>query len=125
MRYLMMVKATRESEAGAPPDPALMEAIGKLAEESFRSGVLVQMEGLTPSARGARVRLSRGKLSVTDGPFSEAKELVGGLAIIQADSREEAIEIGRRFMQVHADVLGPSYEGELEVRELVGPPPSQ
>lgn len=118
MRFITMVKAGADYEAGAPPTPELMDAIGKLAEESARAGVLLEMGGLLPSATGARVRVSRGKLTVTDGPFSEAKELIGGYAILQVGSREEAIEHGKRFMALHAEVLGPSYEGELEIRQL-------
>lgn len=121
MRYMMMIKATPESEAGLPPDPALMAAVAKHAEDGFKSGVLVATGGLAPSATGARVKLAGGRTTVTDGPFAEAKELVGGYAIIEAASRDEAIRIGREFMQLHADVLGPSYEGEMEIRQLFGP----
>ena len=118
MRFMMIVKADKNYEAGAPPTPELMAAIGKLSEEMITAGILLDLGGLLPSARGARINVKQGRLTVTDGPFSEAKELIGGYAILQVKSKEEAIERGRRFMQVHADVLGPSYEGELEIRQM-------
>ena len=118
MRFMMIVKADKNYEAGAPPTPELMAAIGKLSEEMIPAGILLDSGGLLPSARGARINVRQGRLTVTDGPFSEAKELIGGYAILQVKSKEEAIERGRRFMQVHADVLGPSYEGELEIRQM-------
>jgi hypothetical protein len=80
MRFIAMVKATKESEAGQPPNPSLMAAIGKLAEESARAGVVIEMGGLLPSAMGARVRTSGGKVTVIDGPFAEFKELETHLA---------------------------------------------
>jgi len=130
MRYMMMVKADPNSESGrkyedgAPPNPKLMEAIGKYAQEMFKAGVLLDTGGLLPSSKGARIRAVLGKLTVIDGPFIETKELIGGYGILRADSREEAIEMGRAFMQLHVDVLGPSYQGELEIREMSDPPDS-
>jgi hypothetical protein len=118
MRFMMMVKGDKRYEAGEPPDPKLMAAIQKLGEEQTRAGILLASEGLLPTSRGARVRVSGGKLTVTDGPFSEAKEVVGGYAILKAGSKQEAIELGKNFMKLHADVLGPSYEGELEIRQM-------
>ena len=118
MKYMMMVKADTDYEAGKPPDPRLIAAIGQHAQEMSKAGVLLETGGLLPSAMGARVRAARGKLSVTDGPFIESKELIGGYAILQAKSRAEAIELGKAFMQIHVDVLGSSYEGELEIRQL-------
>ena len=114
MRYMMLVK----SREGVPPTPELMAAIGGLAQEMFAKGALVDMGGLAPSAAGARIRLARGTLSVTDGPFTEAKELVGGYAVMEAASKAEALEFGRRFMQVHADILGDTLDVELEIRQL-------
>jgi len=119
MRFMMMVKADKNYEAGLPPDPKLMAAIGKLTEDMTEAGVVLETGGLLPSSKGARVRIAGGRLTVIDGPFAEAKELVGGYAILQAKSKEEAIELGKDFMKVHADVLGPSYEGELEIRQLM------
>jgi hypothetical protein len=122
MRFMMMVKADAGYEAGVPPSPQLIEAIGKLSEEMAKAGVLLEAGGLAPSSRGARLAVRGGKVSVTDGPFSEAKELIGGYAILRAGSREEAIALGRRFLDAHARVLGPSCQTELEIRELYGPP---
>ena len=118
MRFISMVKT---AESG-PPSPELMGAIGKLAQELGQSGVLMEMGGLLPSARGARMRLSRGGIRVTDGPFTESKELVGGYAIFSVASKAEAMELGRRFLQVHADILGPDYAIELEICELFDSP---
>lgn len=125
MRFMMIVKADKDYEAGKPPNPELMAAIGKLSEEHARAGVLLESGGLLPSAAGARVRVSGGSLSVIDGPFSEAKELIGGFAILQAKSKQEAIELGKRFMSIHADVLGDSYQGELEIRQMMDVAPHQ
>jgi hypothetical protein len=80
------------------------------------------MGGLAPGTQGARIRLAKSKLTTTDGPFTEAKELVGGFAVLKASSRDEALELGRRFMQVHADILGPDHVVELEIRQIVDPP---
>jgi hypothetical protein len=118
---MMMVKADKSSEAGTPPSPELMAAIGKLTEEMIKAGVVLETGGLAPSSKGARLRLGNGKVTVTDGPFTEAKEVIGGYAIIQARSKEEAIVWGTRFLDTHAQVLGPSYETELEIRQLFGP----
>ena len=118
MRYMMLVKATKDSEAGLPPKPELMAAIGKMAEEATKSGMMVGTGGLMPSLHGARVRVANGQASVIDGPFAETKELVGGYAIFDLKSKEEALKLGREFMQVHADIMGPSYEGELEIRPM-------
>jgi hypothetical protein len=120
MRFMSIVKATRESEAGLPPSPALMEAIGKLAMQEMQDGSLVEMGGLMPSAAATRVRTSGGKVIVTDGPFAELKEIIAGYAVFELPSKTEAVERARRFMQLHLDVLGPDYEGECEIRQLVG-----
>jgi len=118
MRFMIMVKADQDYEAGLPPKPELLGAIGKLSNDMIEAGVLLQTGGLLPSSRGARVRASDGKLSVTDGPFVETKELVGGYAIVETESRDEAIELGKQFMEVHVTVLGSSYDGECEIRQL-------
>jgi hypothetical protein len=118
MRFMMIVKGNKDYEAGKPPSPELIEAIGKHSEEMAKAGVLIESGGLLPSAMGARVNVARGKLTVTDGPFAEAKELVGGFAIMHAASKQEAIELGKRFMEIHVRVLGPSYEGQLEIRQM-------
>jgi hypothetical protein len=118
MKFMMMVKAGKEYEAGEPPKQELVEAIGRITQEMIQKGILIDTGGLLPSSAGARVRVSHGKVTVLDGPFTEAKELVGGYAIMQVATRAEAIELGRRFMELHADVLGSAYEGELEIRQL-------
>ena len=121
MRFMMMVKA---DEKAGPPSAELGAAIGQLGQEMARAGVLLELGGLLPSAAGAKVRLSGGKVTVNDGPFTETKELVGGYAILAAKSKEEAIEYGRRFLNVHAEILGNSYEGELEIRQMAEAPQS-
>jgi hypothetical protein len=118
MRFMVMMKADKEYEAGVPPPPALIDAIGKLTEEKVKAGVVMETGGLLPSSKGARIRLAGGKLSVTDGPFAEAKELIGGYAIVNAKSKQEAIAMGRDFLKLHGEVLGPAYEGECEVRQM-------
>ena len=115
---MMLVKANSAYEAGQPPPPALMEAIAKMGASQQAKGILLQSGGLAPSSRGARVVVTKGKVSVKDGPFAEVKELIGGFAIMRAGSLEEAKELGRAFMQVHVDVMGPSFDGELEIRQL-------
>ena len=122
MKFMMMVKAGKAYEAGEPPIKELLDAIGQITREMIEKGVLVDTGGLLPSRTGARVRVAGGKLTVLDGPFTETKELVGGYAILKVRSRDEAIALGRRFMKIHADVLGPAYEGELEIRQLAEPP---
>ena len=120
MKYMMIVKGG--CDEGRAISPELGAAIGKLGEEMFRTGKMVDMGGLLPTAAGAKIRISAGKLTVTDGPFTETKELIGGYAILRADSKEEAIELGRRFMQLHVDILGPAYESELEIRQMFEEP---
>lgn len=125
MRFMMMVKGNREYEAGAPPKPELMMAMAKLTEEGMKAGYLLETGGLLPSAMGAMLRLDDGKISVTDGPFPETKEVVGGYAIVRANSKEEAIGYGKRFLEVHREVLGSSCQIETELRQLAdfGPEP--
>jgi hypothetical protein len=121
MRFMLIAMGTQDSEAGCAPAPELMAAIGKLGEDMTRAGTLLEMGGLAPTSKGARLRLAGGKVTVTDGPFTEAKEVIGGYAIVQVKSKAEAIELSRRFLQVHADVLGPSYQAESEVRQFIDP----
>jgi len=111
MRFMMITNATKDSEAGKPPDPRMMAAVAKLTEDLTKSGVLVSTGGLHPSSQGASIRLSGGKVTVTDGPFTEAKEIIGGYAILEVKSREEVIEMAKGFWQLTADIMGPSYEG--------------
>ena len=114
MRFMTMVKS---SETSGPPPKALMDAIAKLGEEGFKAGVMVEVGGLLPSATGARVRVSGGVLTVTDGPFTEAKEIVGGYAVYEVKSRDEAIELTRRFMELHREHW-KGWDGETEIRQI-------
>jgi len=111
MRFMMITNATKDSEAGNPPDPRMMEAVSEFIEDLTKSGVLVSTGGLHPSSQGATIRLSGGKITVTDGPFTEAKEIIGGYAIIDVKSKEEAVALAKRCWQITADIMGPSYEG--------------
>src|SRR5712671_4167045 len=108
MKFLSVYKSV---ERGVPPTQEEMAKMGKLIEQEMKAGTLLATEGCLPSALGARVRISGGKLTVTDGPFTEAKEVVGGFAILQANSKAEAIEMTKRFLQV----VG---EGECELRQV-------
>jgi hypothetical protein len=110
-----------EKEGTVLPTPELMAAMGKLTQELAQSGVLVGTGGLQPTTRGAYLKLAGGKVTVTDGPFTEAKEIIGGYAIVQLKSKEEAIELGKRFLQIHADILGPSCEMQSEIRQMYEP----
>lgn len=112
MRYLCVYKP--DQKEGTPPTRQEMAEMGKLIDEMTRAGVLLATEGCQPSAKGARVRLSNGKITVTDGPFTETKELIAGFALIQVKSKEEAIEWTRRFLEVAGD-------GESEIRQLHEP----
>ena len=123
MRFMMLVKADKDYERGAPPTPALMAAIGALGQEMVKSGHMLEMGGLAPTSAGALLNLESGAIRVIDGPFAESKEVIGGYAVMQAKSKAEAIELARRFLQVHADVLGTSYTAQVEVRQLFDPPP--
>jgi hypothetical protein len=118
MRFMMIVKS---AERSAPPPKELMDAIGKLAEESMKAGEMIETGGLGPTAAGSRVRLAGGKITVTDGPFTEAKEVFGGYAIFELKSKEEAIERSSRFMELHHKYW-PGWEGETEIRQVFGPP---
>ncbi len=118
MRFMTMVKG---AENAGPPPKGLIEAIAKLGEEAAKIGVMVETGGLLPSARGARIRLSSGKLTVTDGPFTEAKELIGGYAVYDVKSKEEAIEWSRRFMNLHKEHW-KGWEGEIEIRQMMEAP---
>ena len=114
MRYLGFIKPAREY--GEPPQ-ALQEAMGKYVEQQITSGALVETGGMAPTADVVRVRLSGGNLSVVDGPFSEAKEVTGGYAIMEYDSKEAAIQGMRDFLDLHHKYW-PEFEGECELREL-------
>ena len=116
MKYLTFIRHS-ESHRQAGPPPALMEAMGKFVQKSFKDGTLVDTGGLLPSKDGVRVRLAGGRITVTDGPFTESKEIIGGWAIIKADSKEEAVRIAKEFMELHHQYW-PEFEGESEVRPM-------
>lgn len=111
MRFLCV----HRSDERVPPTPELMENMGRLIGDMTKAGVLLATEGCRPSAKGARVRLDEGKVTVIDGPFTETKEVIGGFALIQVSSKDEAIEWTRRFLEV----VG---HGESEIRELCETP---
>jgi len=112
MRFLSIYKT---AETGVPPSPEHMSEMGKLIEESMKRGELIATEGCLPSALGARVRLANGNVTVTDGPFTESKEIVGGFAILEAKSKAEAIEMAKGFLKVAGD-------GECEIRQIFEAP---
>lgn len=113
MRFLCIYKPGKPE--GTPPTQEEMDRMGKLIEESMRSGTLIATEGCLPSSLGARVRSDAGKMTVTDGPFTETKELVGGFAIIRADSKQHAIEFTKSFLEFTGG-------GEVELRQLYEQP---
>ena len=115
MRYLSMIRINENS--GSVPSEKLMNDMGKLIEELTREGRLVSTAGLRPTAEGKRVRLRNGKLTTSDGPFAETKEVIGGFAILEAASMDEAPELTRRFLKVHGD----AWDIECEVRQMEGP----
>lgn len=120
MRFMMMVKSA-ENENSGPPPKELMDAIAKLSEEDAKSGrTMIASGGLAPTAMSTRVRISRGQLATIDGPFTEAKEVVGGYALIDFKSKEEAVEGAVRFMELHIKHW-PGWEGETEIRQIFGP----
>jgi hypothetical protein len=116
MRYLVLLKGIRPDE---PPPPGLMAAIAQLGDDATKAGALLDTAGLAPSVDTSRVRLTAGDLSVTDGPFTEAKEMIS-YALYQVRSRDEAVEWTSRFLRLHRD-LWPAWEGEAEVIRVFGP----
>jgi hypothetical protein len=114
MRFMMIVKASKDSEAGTMPSEELLSAMGKYNEELMKAGVLVDLSGLHPSSKGARIKFSGGKRTVIDGPFAETKELIGGYWIIKVKSKEEALEWAKRAPAPH----GENADGEIELRQI-------
>lgn len=117
MRFMMIVK---HAENQGPPPKALMDAIARLAEDEVKAGTMLGSGGLAPTAQGARVRLANGKVTVTDGPFTETNEVLGGYAQFELKSRDDAIKSAVRFMELHKKHW-PGWEGETEVRQMFGP----
>jgi len=114
MKFMIIVKANEDSEAGKMPSEELLSAMGKYNEELMRAGVLLDLAGLQPSSKGARIQFSGAKRKVIDGPFKETKELIAGYWIIQVKSREEAVEWAKRVPAPH----GEGQEGEIEIRQF-------
>jgi hypothetical protein len=114
MRFMMIVKGNKETEAGVMPSEELLAAMTKYNEELAKAGVLLDLAGLQPTSKGARIRFSGGKRTVIDGPFTEAKEIIAGYWVIQVKSRAEALEWARRVPAPH----GEGQDGEIELRQL-------
>jgi hypothetical protein len=115
MRFLSVIRVNENS--GVVPSPQLMSDMGKLIQEMTREGALIQTAGLRPSAEGVRLRLRHGKLSASDGPFAETKEVIGGFAILEAESLQKAVELTKRFLRIHGD----EWDVECELRQMEGP----
>jgi hypothetical protein len=111
MRFFCLSKSDEKTEAGIPPDPAMITTMGKFVEEQMKDGSLLATAGLHPSSKGARIRVSKGKATVTDGPFAETKEVIASYALIQVKSREEAIERVTRFLKIFG-------EGEADIYQV-------
>jgi hypothetical protein len=119
MKFLTFIRHSEKYRESQPP-AALMAAMGKFVEKSMQDGVLVDTGGLLPSKDGARVRLQNGRISVTDGPFVESKEVIGGWAILNVPTKAEAVRIATEFMELHRQHW-PSFDGESEVRPMFDP----
>jgi hypothetical protein len=116
MKYLMLIRSA-ERYRSQPIPQGLLDAMGKFVAQSFESGVLKETGGLKPSAEGLLIRSRGGKLTVTDGPFTETKEVIGGYAIVEVKSKKEALDVARQFMELHR-VHWPEFDAESEVRPL-------
>ena len=117
MRFMFIVTSAHQAAA---PTPELMEAMHKLADREIKAGRMLDSGGLMPLATGAQVRIVDGKLSVVDGPFVEAKKVIGGYAIFELPGKEEALASAKEFMQLHKDFM-PGWEGTCELRAFAGP----
>jgi hypothetical protein len=115
MKFMVIMKANKESEAGVMPPRELLEAMGRFNEEMVQAGVMLAAEGLHPSSKGARVHFTRDKRTVIDGPFAETKELIAGFWLLQVKSKEEAIEWVKR---IPGPFEGMPDEGEVEIRQV-------
>jgi hypothetical protein len=120
MQYLMLIKIANNPDykAGKPPPRELEAAMGELMGEWSKAGAMVSAAGLRPTSQGARVRLSGDRVEVTDGPFAETKEVIGGFFILEARDKAAAVEMTRRFVEVHHRILGKDFQLECEVRQL-------
>jgi hypothetical protein len=113
MRYMMFIKHSENQRPDVPE--VLYQEMGKFIEETARTGNFISGAGLQPSSAGTRIQLRQGRITATDGPFTETKEIVGGYAIMEAKTREEALALGHRFMELHR-LHWPAFEGECEIR---------
>src|SRR6478609_3890343 len=120
MQFLMLIKVANDAdyEAGKPPAAELMTAMEEVMAEWSRDGALVSAAGLTPPSQGARIRLDSGRVMLTDGPFAEAKEVIGGFFILEAKDRAAAVEMTRLFVELHGKILGSDFVLECEVRQV-------
>jgi hypothetical protein len=120
MQFLMLIEIanTPDYEAGKGPGPELETAMGELIGQWSKSGAFVSAAGLKPPSKGARVKLSPGKTIVTDGPFAEAKEVIGGFFILEAADKAAAVEMARTFVELHRQILGDTFHLECEVRQI-------
>ena len=116
MRFMYIVTSPQP----VPPTPALMEAIGKLADREIKAGRMIDNGGLMPLSTGARIQIKDSQLSVIDGPFIEAKEIIGGYAIFELSGKDEAVAMAKEFMQLHKDYM-PGWEGTCELRAFASP----
>ena len=117
MRYMIIVSGSENLAKSGPPPASLVEAIERLGDEMAKKGTLVSFGGLQPTSSGARMRIANGKITTTDGPFTESKEVIGGFSIINVASKEEALEEARKFTELHR-VHWPTWEGEIEIRRM-------
>jgi hypothetical protein len=117
MRYMSLIRVSEDSGPAEGPGPEVMEEMGKLIDEMTKAGVMLDTGGLRPTSEGTRLRWNHGDLTVTDGPFTETKEFIGGYAIIQAKSKEEAIEWTKRFLRIHGD----AWDITCELRQVEEP----
>jgi hypothetical protein len=117
MRYMVFVKMAED--VGAPP-AELVETMGKEMTDAFASGWMVDAGGLYPTSQGTEIRVTAGDVTVTDGPYSEVKEVVGGYSIVEVRSQEEAVAAARRVAEIHREHW-PTWEGSVEVRRIAGP----
>ncbi|HYQ15686.1 MAG TPA: YciI family protein [Polyangiaceae bacterium] len=120
MQFLMLIKVANDAdyEAGKPPSAELMAAMGEVMEEWSQNGALVSAAGLKPPSQGTRVRLNSGSAMLTDGPFTEAKEVIGGFFILEAKDKATAVAMTRRFVELHGKILGDDFVLECEVRQV-------
>ena len=117
MRFMLIVKADERSEAGVMPTEKELADMANFNEDMVKAGVMLAGDGLQASAKGARVQFKGGKPTVKDGPFTEAKEVIGGFAIYELPSKDEAVKLTREFLQMQSDIW-PDWEGEVEIRQM-------